>query len=91
MRRKINDKTNYSVSRQYRWQQKQKELGRCSVCGELAKKGGLCEKHCESTKEKQKEYMKKYRKTDKWKKYYKEWCEREKKKRWENKKKEIKV
>ncbi len=84
MRREKN--INYNVSRQYRWQKKQKELGRCSVCGEEAEKSGLCNKHYTDIREKQKKYMKEYRKTDKWKKYYKEWCEREKQKRWENKK-----
>ena len=30
------------VSRQYKWQLKQKALGRCSQCGNKAVKMGLC-------------------------------------------------
>lgn len=63
-------------SRQYRWQQKQKKLGNCYVCGKKAVKSNLCLLHYEKTKERTRLYMSKYRKTDKWKEYYSKWSKR---------------
>lgn len=71
------------VSRQYKWQLKQKALKRCSQCGnDKIFKIGLCLLCYDKYKERSKKYMRKYSKTEKWKTYYKGW---KKKKEKENK------
>jgi predicted amidophosphoribosyltransferase len=60
------------VSRQYRWQQKQRALGRCSGCGnDNVEKRGLCKICLLKTLHRQRNYMTKYRKTQKYRDYRK--------------------
>lgn len=67
-------------SRQYKWQLKQKALGRCSQCGsDKIFRMGLCITCYNKTKERSKKYMRKYSKTEKWKTYYKDWRKNNKK------------
>lgn len=64
------------VSRQYKWQLKQKALKRCSQCGnDKIFKRGLCVICYKKEKERAKKYMRKYSKTKKWKTYYKKWMD----------------
>ena len=65
-------------SRQYKWQLKQKALGRCTQCRNKAVKIGLCLVCYDKYKERSKKYMRKYSKTEKWKTYYKSWREKRK-------------
>ena len=57
---------------------KQKALGRCTQCGTNNKviKKNLCLICYNKRQEINKKYMDKYRKTKKWKTYYKEWREK---------------